>query len=328
MRPLKPYKNSIFVLILLVMAVTACSPRTIEWTSPLADKEILLLTEGMSLKPGDYRRLIQVDNRERDYYIHVPTGFQLLRPIPVVMVFHGGGGNALGVAWMTHFSRQSDASGFLAIYPDGSRRFKDHLLTWNGGTCCGYAVIKRIDDVSFIRAILADLSGFTEVDEKRIFATGMSNGGIMSYRLACDAADLFAAIGPVSGTQNYIACAPSEPVSVLHIHGTADEHLPYEGGKGSKSIANVNFASVASSISYWTDYNQCPVKPVSTQTGSIIHDIYAPCAQGTAVELYTIVGGLHAWPGGHPGWAGGDDPTMDLNASQIIWEFFAAHPKP
>jgi polyhydroxybutyrate depolymerase len=280
------------------------------------------------LTPGNSTRTLTHSGRERSYIVHVPPAYDSSRPSPVVLVFHGGGGNAENIDKTTHFNKQADEAGFLVVYPNGTGKLKDTLLTWNGGTCCGYAVENNVDDVGFVRLLLSDLRTVASVDEKRIYATGLSNGGIMSYRLACDAADIFAAVAPVAGTQNYAACSPSGPVSVLHIHGTGDEHLPYDGGAGAKSLAGVDFESVAGSIAFWTSFDRCPAKPVSTQNGSVVHDVYAPCAQDSTVELYTVLGGLHAWPGGEPGWLGGDEPTREFDATQVIWDFFAAHPKP
>jgi polyhydroxybutyrate depolymerase len=230
---------------------------------------------------------------------------------------------------MTGFNPLADEHYFLAVYPDGTGRLEDKVLTWNGGACCGYAQANNIDDVAFVRVLLQDLRQFTSMDEARLYATGISNGGIMSYRLACEAADLFAAVAPVSGTLNYAACSPSEPVPVLHIHGTADEHLPYDGGKGDESLTTTDFASVADTIAFWVQADGCAPIASESRAGSVIHSIYTDCAPGTGVELYTIVGGLHAWPGSDgPGWPGGDEPSPDLEASEVIWEFFRAHPKP
>ena len=286
------------------------------------------LTDGTSLQPGDYVRTLTVDGLERSYLLHVPVEYPLRMPVPVVFAFHGGGGNAAHTADFTGFDAAADTNYFLAVYPNGTGRLEDKLLTWNGGTCCGYAVDHNVDDVAFVRAVVEDLRSFATLDEERIYATGMSNGGIMSYRLACEAADLFAAIAPVAGTLNYAACAPSEPVSLLHIHGTADAHLPYAGGVGEESIAGVDFVSVADSVSFWVAANGCTSTPVETTSGNVVHSVYSDCSSGTVVELYTLTGGLHAWPGADgPGWPGGDEPSQELDATQAIWDFFAAHPK-
>jgi polyhydroxybutyrate depolymerase len=180
-----------------------------------------------------------------------------------------------------------------------------------------------------MRAIVSDLrQSQLDVDPKRIYAAGMSNGAILSQRLACQAADLLAAIGPVAGTLNFSPCKPSQPISVIEFHGTDDQHIPYNGGYGPKSLVNVDFASVPDSIAFWTKYNQCNSQPQTSSSADFRHDIWTGCSGSTSVELYTIIGGGHAWPGGEGGWADADQPTMTLSASQLIWKFFASHPKP
>ncbi len=246
------------------------------------------------------------------------------------MSFHGGTGNAENQRSVSNFNDLADEKGFILVYPNGTGRLSDDkILTWNGGACCGYAMTNNVDDVAFVRAIVADLQSSYNIDSKRIYATGLSNGGILSYRLACEAADLFAAIAPVSGTLNYKVCAPSEPVSLIHFHGTADQNLPYDGGYGPDSIADVLFASVEESLNFWLAANRCPDAPTSESFADIVHESYKDCAGGTSVELYKIIGGGHAWPGNSgPSRAGGDAPTQTISATQLIWEFFAAHPKP
>ncbi len=279
--------------------------------------------------PTDSTRTLTVDGIERSYIVHIPSSYDGSQPVPLVMDFHGGGGNAESQMQTSGFETLADEKGFIVVYPNGNGRFGDKLLTWNGGTCCGYAVANNIDDVGFVRAMIADLQAIAKIDMKRIYATGLSNGGIFSYRLACDASDLIAAIGPVSGTLNYLRCNPEEPVSVIHFHGTADQHVPYNGGAGDQSLAEVQFASVKDSIDFWLTSDQCPSTPKTESFADIQHDTYTNCANGTAIELYTIIGGKHAWPGGNgPAWPGGDQPTQTISATKLIWDFFAVHPKP
>lgn len=190
-------------------------------------------------------------------------------------------------------------------------------------------VTNQVDDVGFIRALIAELQKQYNIDTKRIYATGLSNGAILSYRLACEASDLFAAIGPVAGTQNYAECHPAEAVSVIHFHGTEDTHLPYGGGSGEDSLTGVSFQSVDESIRFWLQVDQCTPAPQTETFEDIQHDVYSGCVGGTSIELYTILGGKHAWPGSAlPGWAGGDEPTQTISATRLMWEFFASHPKP
>ncbi len=277
----------------------------------------------------DFNNTLMFDGIERAYILHVPGSYDGDKAAPLVLDFHGGGGNANSQMQMSEFSTLADEKGFLVVYPNGNGRLEDKLLTWNGGTCCGYAVTNQIDDVGFVRTLVAEIRSKYSIDPKRIYATGLSNGAIFSYRLACDASDLFAAIAPVAGTLNYPRCAPTGPVSIIHFHGTEDTHVGYNGGTGPDSLVDVPFASVKDSIDFWLGVDQCQRQPQSQSFKDIQHDTYSGCASGTTVELYTIVGGKHAWPGSEgPAWSGGDKPTQSISATQLIWDFFAAHPKP
>lgn len=281
-----------------------------------------------ALSTGETEHTLTHDGRKRSYLFYVPASVDWSQSVPLVFVFHGGTGNGNGARTMSGFNQVADQYGFIVVYPNGTGRISDDIiLTWNGGECCGYAKQENVDDVGFVRAIVAELQSQVNIDSKRIYATGMSNGGILSHRLTCEAADLFAAIAPVAGTLNFEPCTPSEPVAVIEFHGTADSHLPYEGGIGAESLAGVDFASVSSSIQFWTAFNGCESTPLTESFADIQHETWT-CANSASVELYTIIGGGHAWPGGRGGWPGADEPTQTISASQLIWEFFAAHPKP
>jgi polyhydroxybutyrate depolymerase len=250
------------------------------------------------------------------------------KPVPLVLVFHGGTGNAQSAVLMSGFNKVADQNGFIVAYPNGTGRLQnDILLTWNGGTCCGYAQVNNADDVGFVRAVVAEMQSLTTIDSQRIYATGMSNGGILSHRLACEASDLFAAVGPVAGTLNYLGCSPAESISVIAFHGTADQHIPYEGGFGPQSLVEVDFESVPDSIDFWVSHNQCSPEPAVNIVDDVEHKNWSGCGGGTAVELYSIIDGGHAWPGGLAGREAADQPTKKISASQLIWDFFAAHPK-
>lgn len=300
----------LLALCALLVATIACTRRT-------------------SSQPTDSTNTLTYAGAERTYILHVPASYNQNNAVALVLSFHGGGGNADNQMKMSEFSALADEKGFIVAYPNGSGRQDDKLLTWNGGTCCGYAVTQQIDDVGFIRALVAKIQSEYNVDPKRIYATGMSNGAIFSYRLACDASDLFAAIAPVAGTLNYPRCNPSQPISVIHFHGTQDTHIGYNGGAGPDSLVDVPFTSVKDSIDFWLNTDQCEDLPQSVSFEDIQHDTYSNCTNGTVVELYTIIGGKHAWPGS-PGSArpGGDEPTQSISATAIIWDFFAEHPKP
>lgn len=281
-----------------------------------------------SLSSGETKHTLTHDGRERSYLLYVPASVDWSKPVPLVLVFHGGTGNGKSARIMSGFDQVADQNGFIVVYPDGTGRISDDIiLTWNGGECCGYARQENVDDIGFVRAIVAELQSQVNIDSKRIYATGLSNGGILSHHLACEASDLFAAIAPVAGTLNFPECEPSEPVAVIEFHGTSDSHLPYEGGVGAESLAGVDFASVSYSIQFWIAANKCESAPQTESFADIQHETWI-CAGNVNVELYTIIGGGHAWPGGRGGWPGADEPTRSISASQLIWEFFTAHPKP
>lgn len=283
----------------------------------------------LALPTGESTHRLSFGGRERSYLLYVPASVDASLPVPLIFVFHGGTGNAQNAARMSGFNPIADQHGFIVVYPNGTGRLSDDkLLTWNGGSCCGFAQKENVDDVAFVRAIVAELQAQAPIDPQRVYATGMSNGGILSHRLGCEAADLFAAIAPVSGTLNLSSCKPSQPVSVIEFHGDADQHIPYTGGYGPQSLVEVNFTSVQDSLNFWVGADGCSAPPQSETHDDIRHDTWNGCTPGTAVELYTILGGGHAWPGGRGGWPGSDQPTRTISASELIWQFFAAHPKP
>jgi polyhydroxybutyrate depolymerase len=183
------------------------------------------------LGPGDHTRTLTVGDLERSYLVHIPQKYDREKPTPVVLVYHGGGSNAEVMVRFSGMDMQADTSGFIAVYPHGTGRL-EKVLTFNGGNCCGYAMRSKVDDVEFTRRLLDDLATITNVDSKRVFATGMSNGGIITYRLASELSDRIAAIAPVGGPMGTETCNPNRPVAVMHFHGTDDENAPFKGGKG------------------------------------------------------------------------------------------------
>jgi len=277
----------------------------------------------------DTRFLLRHGDRERSWLVHQPPSYNPGKTWPVVLVFHGGGGKGEQMADMTGFSKKADREGFIAVYPNGSGRLQNHFLTWNAGNCCAWAYENQIDDVGFIRALIGQLKKDYAVDEKRIFVTGISNGGMMSYRLACELSDQIAAIGPVAGAQN-IDCRPARPVSVIILHGTADLHVVYNGGAPLRMVDVRNprvDRPVSAAVAFWVKRNGCADTPVKERKGKVIIERYGDCAAGTAVALYTIQDEGHTWPGGTKWAIWADEPSREISATDVIWEFFRSHPK-
>jgi polyhydroxybutyrate depolymerase len=302
-------------LFLLILACGGTTP-TQQVTAPVGQTE--------SPGPGDMTRSIVYAGVERTYLLHIPASYDAARATPLVLAFHGIGLNAEEMARISGLSEQADTSGFIVAYPNGTGEKK----SWNGGHCCGEAAKNNVDDVGFVRALIDELATLIHIDPNRVYATGFSNGAIMVYRLACELPDRIAAIGPVAATQildDQEACHPARSVPVIHFHGTADRLNPYDGGT---TAAGFEFVSVEAAIGFWVEKNACPDPLQRTQSGTIQHDVYAPCEQNSAIELYTIIDGEHAWPGGEAVSPQVGEPTMEIFASPLMWEFFAAHPMP
>lgn len=284
-------------------------------------------TPRAALKPGDDEQSLIHAGRTRTYTVHLPPNIATASSLPLVIVLHGGGGNANNAARMSGFSALADQENFIVVYPDGTGRLGDVLLTWNSGNCCGYALDQKIDDVGFIRALIEKVQREYPIDARRIYATGMSNGGMMSYRLACELADKLAAIAPVAGALN-VDCKPTQPISVIAFHGIDDQHVLFEGGapKVKADPHPREDQSVAYAMNFWAQHNQCDATPKRDERGNIVHATYTNCANGVAVELYAIKGEGHTWPGGQS-WLGGETPTREISATNVMWAFFKQHPK-
>ena len=261
----------------------------------------------------------------RPYDIHLPDDYGALRPVPVVLAIHGGGGSARGGARTSCPGGDIDSpeclhamaarEGIAVVYPNGtSSRLLRRVRTWNagGGTgdwqcVSGRACKDGVDDIAYFTALLDALARWAAVDPARIYATGLSNGGAMSHRLACEMADRIAAIAPLGGANQFAAtsvCAPSRPVPVLHIHGTADPCWRYEGGKAACAQRDDKTKiAVDESMRIWADINGCGLaedpEPFAREEGvETVRINWAGCRDGAEVVLLRMDGGGHVWPGG------------------------------
>jgi len=267
----------------------------------------------------------------RSYVVHVPPGVMGTgRRVPLVLVLHGGGGNAEITERMTGFSAKAAKDDFIVVYPEGSGRMKDKLLTWNAGHCCGFAMNNKLDDVGFINALLDKLVGDYPVDPQRIYATGISNGGMMSHRLGIELGHRLAAIAPVVGALFGDEKTPKHPVSALMINGMLDKSVPYLGGLTGGRFPGAWDGTPAkpalAQAEFWARANRCADRPGKEERGPLVRWEYR-CGGGKGVELLLLKDTGHAWPGGLRGFQGADDPGSSLSATDLIWEFFKSRTK-
>jgi len=283
--------------------------------------------------PGDHRFTLWHDGLQRMYLVHVPANYQPGRATPVLFAFHGGGGNMDYQANDAYYGLigKSEREGFIAVFPNGYSRLPGgRFATWNAGACCGAARDRNVDDVGFVRELFARLQRQLNVDRSRVYATGMSNGGLMAYRLACELPEVFSAVAPVAGTDNTLSCNPARPVSVLHIHARNDTHVLFEGGAGPDAVAAskiTDFSSVPATINKWTRLNGCSAaapRRVLEKPGAWC-DLHAPCRGGAQVQLCVTEAGGHSWPGGHKP-RGGEPASQAISANDVMWDFFSRQP--
>jgi polyhydroxybutyrate depolymerase len=281
------------------------------------------------LSPGDQTRTLIVDGRKRSYLIHLPPNLDPHKPTPVVLLFHGAGASGSLMVPFTGMRKKADDAGFIAVYPNSSGI--GPFLAFNAGDFVG-KLAGSADDVKFVARLLDDLGGVVNVDRRRIFAAGMSNGGSMCYRLAAELSDRIAAIAPVAGTMAIAEARPQRPVSVFHFHGTVDRVVPFHGPRrGAAKL--LKYRSVEETIRIWCEINGCPptprvtVFPCTLGTGTIAKQMtYGPGREGSEVVLVEIEGGGHTWPGQKPPIPLIGRSTLDISANDLMWEFFQKHP--
>ncbi|MDO8742568.1 MAG: PHB depolymerase family esterase [bacterium] len=282
-----------------------------------------------SYPSGSYSRILKTaDGLTRSYLIHIPAGYDSKKEYSLVIALHGGFGSGESMEKQTRMSALADKDGFIVVYPDGVAN-SNGVRAWNAGNCCGVPAKNNVDDVGYIRQLMASLESTYGVDVKRVFAMGMSNGAMLANRLACEASDIFTAVSPVSGTPQVAVCNPKRPVPILMVHGTSDAVVPFNGGTGTSFVTKDNsFISVTQALSDWSVRNKCLGKEVVTSIPPLTNDgitidkiMYSDCAAETV--LYRINGGTHSWPGGTQARAQESvAPSQSFDASKTIWTFF------
>jgi polyhydroxybutyrate depolymerase len=271
--------------------------------------------------PGDYRFSFVHDGITREYLVHVPKSYRGA-PTPMLIALHGGGGDADFQADDSKYKliSKSEAAGFIAVFPNGYSRFPGGILaTWNAGRCCGAAQKNNVDDVGFVREVIHRVERQAAIDPRRIFATGMSNGAMMSWRLACEAPEI-RAIAPVEGTDNTARCSPAHPVAIIQFHAADDPNVPFNGGVGI-GPSHTDYVSVPATQAKWLLLDRAETNARRVLTVSGAHcDVHPAKAGGAPVELCVTDTGGHSWPGGgtqqggkHPPWRSA--PTTSCGAS-------------
>ena len=275
----------------------------------------LLITLNFKCQQTIYETIIH-DNLQRDYILYIPQSYNPSNPVPLLLCFHGFTSNAEVNFNYTNFKEIADTAGFILVHPQGS--LLQGATHWNVG---GWTTGSTTDDVSFTNTLIDTITSSYNINTERIYSTGMSNGGYMSFLLACQLSYRFAAVASVTGSmtpQTFNSCHPNHPTPILQIHGTADGVVPYDGNTfWTMSINEV--------LQYWSDYNNCLTSPTITEIPNVNafdgstaeHHIYIGGDRGTTVEHFKVFGGDHDWPGAFG--------NMDFNASAEVWKFFSKY---
>ena len=258
------------------------------------------------------------DGIQRNYILYIPELYDGSSDVPLVINFHGFGSNANQQMFYGDFRDIADTEGFLLVHPEGTTFIGNQF--WNVGFP---GLSSTIDDVGFTEALIDELAASYAIDLDRVYATGMSNGGFMSFLLACQLSEKVAAVASVTGSMTqdtFNDCNAQRPTPVLQIHGTEDDVVLYNGNTLSIPIADV--------ISYWVDYNNCEITPTTTtfpdldtSDGSTVeHSVYQDGDNGITTEHMKVIGGGHTWPGSILNTTG---TNQDIDASMEIWLFFS-----
>lgn len=259
---------------------------------------------------------------DRPFEVFAPSGYDGSVAVPLVISLHGYSATGAYQELFLPLQPLAEERGFLLVHPDGTINELGNEY-WNAtDACCGMGT-STVDDSGYLAAVIGDVQAAYNVDPKRIFVVGFSNGGFMSYRMACDHADTIAAIVSISGASflDPAACAPSQPVNVLEIHGTDDDTIGYHGG----TFLGGDFPGAEQSVRDWATYNGCTGTAIGAATS---HDLDATidgaesvvtafdgCPPGGTAELWTITGGTHI-------------PELSANFTSDVIDFLLAHPKP
>ncbi len=269
-----------------------------------------------------FEKSLTVDGLSRTYIINLPPNYYENSNLPLVLAFHGGGGSAAQCESAYDLTQKANSENFVIVYPDGVQ--SDGLLkarTWNAGTCCDYAFEKNIDDVHFISVLIDDLLKNYKINPKKVYATGMSNGAILSYRLACEIPNKITAIAAVSGPMSLKQeCISAKPIPILHFHSVLDKNVPVNGGTG---IGGNTFPAVTTGLTTWSKLNECKTLAKVIQDDSKYKlTQWLDCKNNAVITYYLTKDGGHSWPGSIRSRVGADEPSTVIKANDLIFDFF------
>jgi len=284
------------------------------------------------LPAGLHERTLCVEGLRRSYLVYVPQAMDPAGRWPVVLAFHGAGANARQMLRLTGLNEKADHNRFVVVYPEGTGA--GPLKSFNGGGRGGPMSDRDVDDVSFTAALLDDLASLIPLDSCRVFATGISNGGMMCHRLAAELPERIAAIAPVAGTLAVNPVSLPRGVSVMHFHGRQDGIVPWDG-PNLLTPRFLKFQSVDATIETWRRLNECPEGWLVSEYENISRDgtivrrhASPPGRDGAEVVLLEIDGGGHTWPGRPTLLLFLGKTTRDVSANDLMWIFFERHPLP
>lgn len=275
--------------------------------------------QGLQALSGEQKWKLKHDGVERSFAVDIPPQYDPTKPMPLILNFHGLSSNGWQQKLLSKMTDLGKKEGFLVVYPEG----RGIPQSWNAGKCCAPAnSLLQAKDVDFVNELLNELERKLCIDKRRIFATGMSNGAFMTYRLACELSDRIAAFSPVAGSLIIQPCQPKRPIPLLGFNGTSDTLVPYPGS------ALLGFPSVEETFRFWAKHNGCGETPDRTyDKGDTYCNTFRQCKDGVTLTTCVVKNGGHTWPGGFPIPAMGKT-TQDIDASETMWEFFKKHPLP
>ncbi len=294
--------------------------------SPTTESPSQVATE--TLGPGDHTRSVVMDGQQRTYLVHIPGNYDPKKPAPVVLALHGAAMDGSMMVWFSGLNTKSDEAGFIVVYPSGTG--VGPFRTWNAGGFSGKMAEGRADDVAFLGKVLDDLAAVASVDGKRVYACGMSNGGMMCYRLAAELSDRIAAIAPVAGTLAIEQCRPKRAVPVIHFHGTRDNIVPF---RMTREKPRVHEAEGGRRI----DPDMGETEWLRRTARDRCHFERRRGSAGDALDLWQWEGRGRGRPGRdrrrRPHLAGQKPPVgfigksaTNISANDLLWEFFEKHP--